>query len=122
MRKEKFIAENSVGWHRFSTCSTVSPGTLAAFGIVLADFTPHHHGDHAGLGYVADPARTDITAVTQYGVIIRNGKNLVKFMGNKQDGFIFQLEAFNNLIKFDNFMLRQRRRRLVEDHDLSVER
>src|SRR5471032_2305287 len=76
------------------------------FRIGLTDFTANHHGDHLPLADVADFTGANVTAVAQHGVVIGNGKDLVELVRDKQDGFALNFEAFDDMIKLSDFMLR----------------
>ena len=92
------------------------------FRVSLTHFATDHHGHHLLFADVADFAGTDITAITQNRVVIGNGENLVELVRDKQDSFTLAFQAFNNLIKLNNFMLRQRGGRFIENNHLGIKR
>ncbi|MNY15696.1 hypothetical protein D3C86_1489230 [compost metagenome] len=88
----------------------------------LGDCPTHHHCHHPLFGDVVDRPRADKYAVAQNGVVVRQLKNLVEFVRDKQDRFPVLLEALNDLIKLEDFVLRQGGGGLVEDHHLCLKR
>ena len=92
------------------------------FRVSLTDFTSYHHGHHLLFTDVADFAGADIAAVAQNGVVIGNGEDLVEFVRDKQNRFTLLFQAFDNLIKLNDFMLRQGGGGFVENDHLRIKR
>ena len=71
----------------------------------LGNGASHHHGDHPLFANLMDVAGTDKRAVAQNGVVVRQLKDFIKLVRDKQNRFAFLLQALNDLIKLQNFVL-----------------
>ena len=98
--------------HRF-------PWDTIDFRVGLGNRAAHHHRHHPLFGDVVDRTGADVHAVAQNGVVVRQLENLIELMRDKQDRFAVLLQALNDLIELQNFMLRERGGRLIEDYHLS---
>ena len=84
--------------HRF-------PWGTVNFRVGLGNRAAHHHRHHPLFGDVVYRSGADVNAVAQNGVVVCQLENLIELMRDKKNRFAVLLQALNDLIKLQNFML-----------------
>ncbi|MCY1382997.1 hypothetical protein D9M69_710790 [compost metagenome] len=92
------------------------------FRIDRADRTADHHAHEIVLGDIGNQPLADHRSVAKHGVAIGDAEDLVELVADEQDGLAVRLQPFDQRIEFVNFLVRERRRRLVHDDDAGVDR
>ncbi|MPM03026.1 hypothetical protein SDC9_49285 [bioreactor metagenome] len=90
-------------------------------GIELVDRAADHHIDDLVLGTLLDLSFADILSVTEDGVIVTDGKNFIKFMGDEQNCFPALLEGADNAEEIFNLTSCEGAGRLIHDDQFGIE-
>ena len=79
-----------------------------------------HHTGELFLCGIGDIDGADILALAQYRAAVRDGHDLVKLMGDKEDGFAFFCKTAHDFHQLVDLLRCQNSRRFVEDQDLVI--
>ena len=87
---------------------------------LVFDFTSYHQGNELIVVEFILSIGTDEFPVPEYGEFVGNGEKLIQFMTDEKECHPLVLEGIHDFEKLFNFVLRQRRCRLIQYQQLGI--